>query len=111
LNLTTVPVDLFQPCTASLSFGGIFKGCTSLTSVPAALFQYNTLCGDFNGSFDDMTLDTDSYSDLLINLEQYNSNTLVFFGANNSKYNAAGGVARAALVSDHSWVFFDGGPV
>ncbi len=83
-----------------------FFNCTGLTDFP------NLVMSGLTGGtsiFQGCTLDTDAYSDLLVSLEANNSNNGYNFHGGNSTYNTAGGVARAALVADHSVAFTDGG--
>jgi hypothetical protein len=86
---------------------GMFRD-TGLTALPSSI----TLASLTNGfqMFEGCTIDTADYSTLLVNMEANNSNNNVNFHGGNSKYNAAGGVARTALVNDHSWSVTDGGP-
>lgn len=59
-----------------------------------------------------VTLSTANYDALLIGWEAQLVKDNVFFGGGNSKYTAGtGGVARAALIADHTWTISDGGPV
>ena len=53
-------------------------------------------------------IDTDRYSQLLIDMESTNPNSNVIFGGGDSKYNAAGEVARNLLIA-RGWTITDGG--
>ena len=86
---------------------GMFQSAR-LTSVPSSL----TLQKLNNGSlmFLGCTLTTDSYSQLLININANNTNTGITFHGGSSKYNSAGKVARDALTSrSPAWSITDGG--
>ena len=56
-KITTVPADLFDLCTSveefgtSVSYGGIFQGCTLLETIPANLFAKNTEVTTFGNAF------------------------------------------------------------
>jgi len=54
-----------------------------------------------------------NYEALLVSLEAQNSNSNVPFHGGDATYAAgsAGAIARAALISDHSWTFTDGGQI
>jgi hypothetical protein len=59
--------------------------------------------------FSGCTINTTDYSRLLVDMEAANPNNSVSFNGGLSKYNTAGGTARAALVA-RSWNIVDGGP-
>ena len=59
-------------------------------------------------AFTGVTLSTNSYSNLLINIDATNSSANVTFHGGNSKYNLSGNVARNALISN-GWTITDGG--
>ena len=88
------------------TFASAWQDCSSLTSFPLLSFTKMT-----NGvsCFFGVTLPTETWSQLLINTEATNQNNNVQWHGGSSKYNAAGGVARAALVADHTWSITDGG--
>jgi hypothetical protein len=54
------------------------------------------------------TINTARYSQLLINLEEFNPNNNVPFHGGNSQYNAQGQIARNALIA-RGWTITDGG--
>jgi hypothetical protein len=91
-------------------FGSMFKNCTSLTNVPSNFFQSALNVQSFDQCFEGVTLTTNSYSNLLINMASNSAARppLVPFGGGNSKYNLAGQVAKQIL-EDINWVFYDSG--
>jgi hypothetical protein len=102
-NITTVPLfDLSKVTNASY----MFYQCSNITTVP--LFDLSSVTNAL-GMFQNCTLTTTSYSDFLINLATLPLQSGVTFGGGNSKYNVAGGVARAYLVSNFGWTITDGG--
>lgn len=92
---------------ASLTLGNVMFRDTLLTTVPASMTLASLTSGI--NMFIGVTLTTDSYSSLLQRIEASNSNNNVDFHGGSSTYNAAGGVARQALIDDHSWTITDGG--
>jgi hypothetical protein len=54
------------------------------------------------------TINTERYSQLLIDLEEFNPNNNVNFHGGNSQYNAQGQIARNALIA-RGWTITDGG--
>jgi hypothetical protein len=109
-NLTSIPSDLFANNAAVTTFTVCFFNCSSLTSIPAELFANNTAVTNFNNVFNGVTLTTESYSNLLINMASNAASRQnnVFFGGGNSKYNLNGQTARQTLQAK-SWTFTDGG--
>ncbi|GAG52489.1 unnamed protein product, partial [marine sediment metagenome] len=62
--------------------------------------------------FNQVTINTTRYSQLLVDLESGNSNNSVQFDGGNSKYNATGEVARDLLTGvGRTWTITDGGQV
>lgn len=101
--LTTVPLlDMSSVTNCS----AMFAYCTSLTTVP--LFNLSKVTNAAN-MFLGVTLTTQCYSDFLINLAALPLQSGVSFHGGNSKYNTAGGVARAYLISNFGWTITDGG--
>jgi len=90
--------------TNGTNFTGTWAYCVKLTSFPTINLQ-NIIYG--NGCFTSDTLDTDSYSNLLINMA-LGATTGVTFDGGNSKYNTAGATARSTL-DGRSWIITDGG--
>ncbi len=61
--------------------------------------------------FDGTTLSTANYDALLVGWESQAVNNSVEFSGGNSTYSAgAAATARQALLDDHTWTIFDGGP-
>jgi hypothetical protein len=79
---------------------------TAITGAPILDLRALTNGGEM---FQGVTLPTVDYSNILIRMEANNPNNNVTFHGGNSKYNVAGGVARAALVA-RGWIITDGGP-
>lgn len=101
--LATVPLfDLSKVTNVS----GMFRDCTSLTTIP--LFNLSSVTNAAS-MFSGVTLATTSYSDFLINLATLPLKSGVTFHGGSSKYNTAGGVARAYLISTFGWTITDGG--
>lgn len=84
---------------------GMF-GNNPLTDLPTVM-KLPSLTQGAN-MFINVTINTTRYSQLLIDLESGNANNNVPFHGGNSKYNAAGEVARDALVA-RGWTITDGG--
>jgi hypothetical protein len=119
-NLTTAQ-EFFAGNHNRVSFiGNIFKGCPNLTNVQGfangsgnleidpELFNESPLISNFANSFGGRTIPTSQYSQLLINLEQFNTRNSVLFGGGNSKYNSSAVSARNALIA-RGWTITDGG--
>ena len=103
-SLTYVP--LFNVSNVTNVFA-MFFGCTSLTSIP--LFDLSK-CTNTSYMFSGCnSITTQSYSDFLINLATLPLQSGVSFHGGYSKYNVAGGVARAYLISNFGWTITDGG--
>jgi hypothetical protein len=101
--LTVIPLfNLSSVTNASY----MFYQCTALTTVP--LLNLSSVTNASN-MFLGVTLTTQSYSDFLINLATLPLQSGVSFHGGNSKYNVAGGVARAYLISNFGWTITDGG--
>ncbi len=84
-----------------------WSNCTSLTSFPTLNFSSMT---NGSGMFSGVTLDTTSWSDLLIATEANNNNNSVSWSGGNSQYNASGQTARALLTgAPRNWSITDGG--
>ena len=102
-TLTTVPLfDLSKVANT----GSMFRSCTNLTTIPLLNLSKVTSASNM---FFGVTLTTTSYSNFLINLATLPLQSTVTFHGGNSKYNAAGGVARAYLISNFGWTITDGG--
>jgi hypothetical protein len=129
-GLTSFPII---DTSAVTDFYAAWQGATGLDTVPlldtgaGTNFQYtwygkgviDSFPGDTQdmgamtlglGCFQNSTLTTSDYSDLLVNLETNNQNASVTFHGGSSLYSAgAAATARAALIADHSWTITDGG--
>lgn len=108
-SLTTFPL---LDVSSGTSFVNTWWSCSSLTQL-AEDFGLK-LGAMLNGSscFNGVTLDTDEYNQLLVDIESVNSNSSVSFHGGNSEYSSGppdGESARAALIADHSWTITDGG--
>ena len=102
-SLTSLPAGMTL---VSLTNGTDMFRDNSLTFLPSGM----TLESLTNGTdmFVGNTINTAGYSNLLISMEANNANNNVSFHGGSSKYNSAGGVARAALVA-RGWTITDGG--
>jgi surface protein len=89
----------------------MFYSCDSLKRIDVTGWDISNIT-TFTSFLYGVTLDTDSYSDMLI---QFASSTLpktgISFHGGGSKYNAAGEVARNYLIANYNWSFIDGGLV
>ena len=101
--LVSVPFYDFSNVTNA---SGTFYGCNALQTIPLLNLSKVTNATDM---FFGVTLTTTSYSDFLVNLATLSLQSGVTFSGGNSKYNVAGGVARAYLVSNFGWTITDGG--
>ena len=112
-------------------FNSAWSGCTSLTSFPpidtsagttflnawkdcTALIEFPVLdlrnLDDGIGCFENVTLPTSVYSNILIGLSANNTTEDVTFNGGNSKYNFQGQAARNYLTDVMDWTITDGGP-
>lgn len=101
--LTSIP---FYDLSAATNVSFMFQVCTSVTTVPLLNLSSVTNATSF---LQGVTLTTASYSDFLVYLATLPLQSTVTFHGGNSKYNAAGGVARAYLISNFGWTITDGG--
>lgn len=101
-NLSTFPLIDFSNST-DLYF--TFEG-TNLTSIP--LFDLSSMTNG-TGMLQGTTINTPDYNALLVATEANNQNGAHQWSMGSAKYSGAGGVARAALIADHSWTILDGG--
>jgi hypothetical protein len=90
----------------NLSIGGNMFISNNLTSLPSGMEL--PLLSNGNNMFLGSTINTERYSQLLIDLEANNNNNNVPFDGGNSQYNAAGQTARNALIA-RGWTITDGG--
>ena len=101
-DLVNVPLFDTSSVTSMIS---MFEWCTNVI-IP--LFDISS-AGSMNNFLQYGSLSTENYSSLL---EYWDTLTLqdnVNFNGGNSKYNTAGGVARANIISNHNWTITDGG--
>jgi len=104
-SITSLPSEMTL---ANLTDGSrMFTNC-NLTSLPSEMTLANLTNGDL--MFQNNTIITSRYSTLLVDMENFNSNTNVSFHGGNSKYNAAGETARNLLIANQNWTFTDAGP-
>ncbi|MFO7970059.1 MAG: hypothetical protein R6U15_08140 [Candidatus Izemoplasmatales bacterium] len=102
-SLTSLPAGMELP---NLTNGNNMFYNNNLTSLPSGMelpnlaFAYDMFFGN--------TINTERYSQLLIDLEANNPNNNVQFHGGNSKYNTQGEIARNALLS-RGWSITDGG--
>jgi hypothetical protein len=101
--LTSLPTGMELP---NLSNGIAMFRSNSLTSLPAGMELPDLSNGRV--MFDGNTINTARYSQLLIDLEEFNPNNNVEFHGGNSQYNAQGEIARNLLIS-RGWTITDGG--
>ena len=102
-SLTSLPSGMELPL---LTNGRLMFSNNSLTSLPAGMEL--PLLSNGDSMFVNNTINTDRYSQLLIDLEANNNNNNVAFGGGNSQYNAQGEIARNALIA-RGWTITDGG--
>lgn len=111
-SLITIPAGLFDNNLVVTNFSSCFKNCSSLTTVPSGLFANNTALL-FGPDFDGVTLTTESYSNLLINMASNAASRFeplaVRFRGGNSKFNSAGETARLTLINIGNFTFHDAG--
>jgi hypothetical protein len=103
-NLTSLPSGMTLP---NLINGRFMFILNNLTSLPSGMTLPNLTDGE--RMFENNTIITSRYSTLLVDMENFNSNTNVSFHGGNSKYNAAGETARNLLIANKNWSFTDGG--
>jgi len=102
-NLTSLPSGMDLPL---LTDGRFMFMDNSLTSLPTGMELPSLTNG--GSMFLENTINTERYSQLLIDLEANNPNNNVAFDGGNSQYNAAGQTARNALIA-RGWTITDGG--
>ena len=118
VNYTTSQANAFRGCLNLMSIAddcewinsvtncyAIFS-TTGITALPSRM-KFSSIT---NGSslFYNVTINTDRYSKLLIDLDAYNLNNNVEFHGGYSKYNSSAVSARANLI-DRGWDVTDGG--
>jgi hypothetical protein len=103
-NLTSLPDNMRLE---NLSIAVNMFDANWLTSLPSGMNLSNLTNG--RQMFINNTINTTRYSQLLVDMEDLNSNNNVDFHGGNSKYNKTGETARDLLTNDQSWTFTDGG--
>jgi len=109
-NLVVTATDI-PNLTGLKTLRNAFRGCTAMVSVP------NIGSWDITGittmlyMFYESQISTANYDSLLIGWESQSITNAISFWAGSSTYTSGGAAAtaRAALISDHSWSFTDGG--
>ena len=91
----------------NLRDGSLMFFNNQLTSLPDVMILNNL--DNASNMFTGNIINTERYSQLLIDMEAKNSNTNVDFNAGSSKYNAEGETARNLLIANQNWSFLDGG--
>ena len=99
---------------SGVTFQNVINGSNALrnnnlTDLPVGMTLPNLTDGTnfLRGS----TINTERYSQLLVDMAAGNNNTNVSFHGGNSKYNAAGETARNLLIANQNWTIEDGGQV
>jgi len=111
-QLNTIPQGLFDNNTLATNFGQTFRNNGSIPNCPSDLFANNPLVTTFSNCFNGSTLPTQTYSDMLVSLDQNNQNLNVPFHAGGSTYTGAAAIAaKASLVNVKGWNIIDGGQV
>jgi len=111
-QIDQIPQNLFDNNPLVTNFGATFRGNGSIPNCPSDLFANNPLANDFTNCFLGSTLPTQTYSDMLVSLDQNNQNLNVPFHAGNSTYTGAAAIAaKASLVNVKGWNIIDGGQV
>jgi len=111
-EIDTIPQGLFDNCPLVTTFENCFRANGSIPNCPSDLFANNPLANNFNLCFQGSTLTTQTYSDMLVSLDQNNQNLNVPFHGGNSTYTGAAAIAaRANLVNVKGWNIIDGGQV
>jgi hypothetical protein len=103
-NLTSLPDNMRLE---NLSIAVNMFDANLLTSLPSGMNLSNLTNG--REMFIRNTINTTRYSQLLVDMEDFNGNNNVDFHGGNSKYNTDGETARDLLTNNQSWSFTDGG--
>ena len=103
-NLTSIPDNMRLD---NLSIAVNMFDRNSLTSLPSGMNLSNLTNG--REMFFNVTINTTRYSELLVDMEDLNSNNNVDFHGGNSKYNTDGETARNLLTGSQNWNITDGG--
>jgi hypothetical protein len=89
---------------AGTNFNSAWQQCKNLKVFPALNFGNMS---DGQECFDGVTLDADSYSDLLIHLAAVNVTPKLIFDGGLSKMNEKAIAARKILTTDRGWTIYD----
>jgi len=107
--LNTIPQGLFDNNPLVTNFERTFQNNGLIPNCPSDLFANNPLANNFSNCFLSSTLPTQTYSDMLVSLDQNNANLNVPFHGGNSKYNSIGYIGRHNLITNKTWTITDGG--
>jgi len=111
-QINTIPQGLFDNNPIVTNFNATFRNNGLIPNCPSDLFANNPLADNFANCFLNSTLTTQTYSDMLVSLDQNNQNLNVPFHAGNSTYTGAAAIAaKASLVNVKGWNIIDGGQV
>jgi len=108
-QLNTISQGLFDNNPLVTNFEQAFRDNGSIPNCPSDLFANNPLANNFTDCFLNSTLPTQTYSDMLVSLDQNNQNLNVPFHGGNSKYNSVGYIGRHNLITNKTWTITDGG--
>jgi len=108
-QITTIPQGLFDNNPLASNFNSTFRLNGLIPNCPSDLFANNPLADNFPNCFNGSTLTTQTYSDMLVSLDQNNNNTNVPFHGGSSKYNSIGYIGRHNLITNKTWTITDGG--
>jgi len=112
MQLSTIQAGLFDNNPLVTIFSNTFRNNGTIPNCPSDLFANNPLANNFTLCFSGSTLTTQTYSDMLVNLDANNANLNVPFHGGSSTYTGAAAIAaRANLVNVKGWNIIDGGQV
>ena len=103
-QLTTLPSGMTLN---NLTVGNNMFQQNKLTTLPSGMTLNNLTIGNF--MFHLNIISTTRYSQLLIDMNNFNTNTNVVFHGGNSKYNSSAIAARENLVNVKKWTITDSG--
>jgi hypothetical protein len=113
--------DFFWNCPNVTSFNQTFNSASNNLIFSPRLFEKCTLVEDYTSCFRELTLPTETYSKMIINLEATNIKDNVLFGGGNSKYDPT--ISDASMgsnlttaqaltnLNNRGWAFSDNGPI
>lgn len=114
VNLNSIPPKLFDTPFAevTINFQNTFTECGSISSVAPDLWQEITVPSSFADVFWDTTLSVTDYSNILINLADYQTRTNRFWSATpNQSSGQAASNARDYLTNTLGWTIVDSGHI